>query len=263
MAISLESISRNRAQKAPRIVLYGVQGIGKTEWAVGNPKRGQVGAPAPVVQPVEDGLTNLNHVDAFPLVKSYSEAIEGLGVLYSGAHEFQTLVVDTLDWLERLIWDHTAKAHGKQSIEDFGYGKGYVEAVRYWRDYIEGLDALRNDKNMTIILIAHCGIKRFNDPLNEPYDQYKIKLHESAAGLFQEWADCVFFANEQTVTQKTDVGFKKTVNRGVTTGQRLIHTTQSPAYYAKNRFSLPTTLDLNWQAFSDALSPSAPDQIPY
>ena len=255
MAISLSSISRNRAQKAPRIVLYGVQGVGKTSFGCG--------APAPIVQPIEDGLSHLPDIPAFPLVKSYDEAIEGLGALYAEDHDFKTLVVDTLDWLEPLVWQKTAQAQGKDSIEDFGYGKGYVEAVRYWRDYIEGLDALRNDKNMAIVLIAHCEIKRFDDPLNEPYDRYQIKLHKTASAIFQEWADCVLFANEQTVIQKSDAGFNKKVARGISTGRRLLHTVMSPAHYAKNRFSLPATIDLNWQAFESALNPSESDSIPF
>lgn len=245
MAISLASIRRSTAIQAPRIVVYGVHGIGKSTFGAC--------APAPIFLPTEDGLGALD-APAFPLAKSFAEVLEALGSLYSEPHDFKTLVVDSLDWLEPLIWAHTCELGGKKSIEDFGYGKGYLEAVTHWRAYLDGLNALRNDRGMTIIQIAHTAIKRFDSPETEPYDRYEIKLHQRAAGLVQEWADCVLFANYRVMTTATDVGFNAKVRRAIGGGERLLHTTERPAYLAKNRYSLPETLPLTWQAFSDAMT---------
>jgi hypothetical protein len=56
------------------------------------------------------------------------------------------------------------------------------------------------------------------------------------------------------IVKKTDVGFKKEVARGISTGERLLFTTEKPAYMAKNRFSLPESLPLSWQSLSDAIA---------
>lgn len=38
-----------------------------------------------------------------------------------------TLVIDTADWAEQLASNHICSVNHKQSIEDFGYGKGYTK----------------------------------------------------------------------------------------------------------------------------------------
>ena len=90
---------------------------------------------------------------------------DGLGTLaapYTEKHAFRSLIVDSADWLEPLIHIKVCQAQGCGSIEDLGYGKGYVHALDYWRQYLEGVNALRDDKGMAIIQITHTDIKRFD-----------------------------------------------------------------------------------------------------
>ena len=145
------------------------------------------------------------------------------------------------------------KKNGWASIEDAGYGKGYVAALNLWRQYIDGLNALRDDKGMTIVQIAHTDIKRFDSPEHDPYDRYTIKLHARAAALVQEHSDIVLFANYRISTVKADVGFNKKVARAVGSGERVLHTSERPAFLAKNRYGLPDTLPLDWPAFAQAM----------
>ena len=65
-------------------------------------------------------------------------------------HDYETVVIDSLDWLERLIWDKLCQQYGVASIEkvDGGYARGYTHALTHWRDVINLLNALRNDKNV-------------------------------------------------------------------------------------------------------------------
>ncbi|MCX4027879.1 ATP-binding protein [Spartinivicinus marinus] len=246
MAISLASISKTNGIKAPRILIYGTHGIGKTTFAAG--------APNPIFLFTEDGAGQLE-LNSFPLLTSYFDVIQALAALYNEEHNFQTVVLDSLDHLEPLIWSHTAQQCNKDSIEDFGYGKGYMEALRYWREILGWLDALRNQKGMIYILTAHTHIKRFDSPETDSYDRYQIKLNDKASGLVQESVDCVLFCNYQVNINKADVGFGKEKARGISTGQRLIHTVEKPAYIAKNRFNLPEKMPLSWEAFTNALNP--------
>lgn len=254
MSISLLSLQKN-SQKPPRVIIHGPPGIGKTTFAVC--------AIEPVVLQTEDGLGNLD-ATAFPLATSYTDAMEALQSLYTEPHEFKTLVVDSLDWLEPLIWKQVCDAwtdkKGNQqrlaSIEDAGYGRGYVEALGYWRQFFEGITALRDARNMTIVMIAHSQIIKVEDPTMAAYDRHDLKLHKRAAAVAEEFADVILYASMQTSTVSEDKGFNAKRVRATTTGERIMHTVGQPAFLAKNRFSLPSPLPLSWDAFAGAMHPA-------
>jgi hypothetical protein len=230
--------------KAPRVMLYGPHGLGKTTFGAG--------APDPIFILTEDGL-GLLEVDHFPLATSVDDVMEAIGSLYTEDHNFKTVVIDSLDWMDNLIWNYINHS-GKYAEKDLAFGKGAVIAADMWRDILGGLSALRDDKGMAIIMLAHSEIKRFDSPEVEPYERYQPKLQARSSALVQEWCDAVFFTNFKTVVKKEEVGFNNQVARGITTGERLIYTTERPAYLAKNRFNLPDQLPLSWDAFADQLS---------
>jgi hypothetical protein len=244
MAISLASLRTTTALCPPRVLIHGVAGIGKTTFAAG--------ADDPVFVMPEDGLGMLQ-VPHFPLAGSFTAVSEALDALLNEEHPYRTVVVDSVDWLEPLIWGETALRNGWSSIETPGYGKGYAEALNVWREYIDKLNALRDRKGMAVIQIAHTDIKRFDSPEHEPYDRYVIKLHARAAALLQEHSDVVLFANYRISTIKADVGFNKKVTRALGSGERVMHTAERPAFLAKNRYGLPDTLPLDWKAFVAAM----------
>ncbi len=244
MAITLAQLNRAGAPKPPRILIHGVAGVGKTSFAAQ--------AQRPVFIQTEDGLGTLP-VAHFPLARSFDEVIEALAALYSEPHDFPTVVIDSVDWLEPLVWARACRDHGWSSIEDAGYGKGYIACLGLWRQYVEGLNALRDERGMTVVQIAHTDIRRFDSPEHDPYDRYVIKLHTRAAALLQEHSDVVLFANYRISTVKADVGFNKKVSRAIGSGERVIHTAERPAFLAKNRYGLPDTLPLDWGAFAAAM----------
>ena len=242
MAFSLKSILKNTAMAAPRIMVYGVEGIGKSTFGAG--------APNPVYILTEDGLGSLN-VDHFPLATSFADVMDAIASLYKENHAFETVVIDSLDWLEAII---QREIEQKYDAKDLAYGKGSLIAAERWREILDGLNALRNDKGMAVILIAHTTIKRFDSPEVEPYDRYQPKLQERSNAVVREWADAVLFANYKTIVKKDDVGFNQTNNRGISTGERLLFTSERPAYMAKNRYNMPESIPLSWDAFAEAIS---------
>jgi hypothetical protein len=242
MAFNLDSIKRSTGIKAPRVMIYGPHGLGKTTFGAG--------APNPIMILTEDGLGRLE-VDHFPLATSYQDVVDAIDTLYNEEHNFSTAVIDSLDWLDNLIWQDI---HAKHDDKALAYGKGAVIAADYWRQILDGLSALRDDKGMAVVMIAHTEIKRFDSPETEPYDRYRPKLQDRSSALIQEWCDGVFFCNYRVVTKETEVGFNKEVRRGITTGERLMYTTEKPAYLAKNRYGLPDQLPLSWDAFATAIA---------
>lgn len=242
MAFDLNSIRRGQDLKPPRIFLYAVEGIGKSTFGAS--------APAPIFIQTEDGLGALD-VPRFPMVQKVDDVRAAIGTLYTEPHDFGTVVLDSADWLETIIAKEVEATH---DAKDLAYGKGALKQAEIWRELLEGFNALRNEKGMVVILIGHCLIKRFDSPETEPYDRYTPKLQERSNALVREWADAVLFANYRTIVKTTDVGFKKEVSRGITTGERLLYTTEKPAYQAKNRYGLPESLPLSWDALSNAIA---------
>jgi hypothetical protein len=244
MAISLASLKTSTHLTPPAIIVHGVAGVGKTTFAAAS--------DSPVAVCTEDGLGTLK-LPHFPLARSFEEVIEALAALHSEPHEHRTLVVDSLDWLEPLVWQHACKINNWSTIEEPGYGKGYIAALDLWRQYLDWINALREDRRMMVVQLAHTDIKRFDSPEHEPYDRYVIKLHARAAALLQEHADVVMFANYRISTVKADVGFNKKVTRALGSGERVLYTAERPAFLAKNRYGLPDVLPLDWDAFAAAM----------
>lgn len=242
MAFDLNSIKRGQDIRPPRIFIFGVEGIGKSTFAAG--------APNPIFLQSEDGQGALD-IARFPMVETIENVREAIGTLYQEAHDFGTLVLDSADWLEQIV---AREIEAKHDAKELAYGKGALKQAEIWQELLAGFNALRNDKGMSIILIGHCQIKRFDSPETEPYDRYTPKLQERSNALVREWADAVLFANYRTVVKKSEVGFNKEVARGITTGERLLFTTEKPAYMAKNRYALPDSLPLSWDALSDAIA---------
>lgn len=241
MAFNLASISRNSAMRAPRVLVYGVEGIGKTTFAAG--------APDPVFILTEDGLGSLD-VAHFPLVQRTEDVFAAIATLYEDKHDFKTVVLDSVDWLDNQV---VREIEQKHDAKDLAYGKGAVIAAEKWRDILAGFNALRNDRGLNVVLIAHTTIKRFDSPEVEPYDRYQPKLQERTSSIIREWCDAVFFANYRTIVKKSEVGFNKEVARGISSGERLLYTNERPAYMAKNRYALPDSIPMDWESFAQAI----------
>lgn len=245
MTLDLRSIITQHKRRPPCIVIYGPHGVGKTTFACS--------ATRPIVVRTEDGLGVLN-VPAFPVARDFNDVLDALASLAGGEHKFRTVVVDTIDWLEPLVWAKVCADANVANIEQVGggYGKGYLAADTRWKMFLDCLTNLR-DMGMTVIVIAHSDIKTFNAPDTEPYDRYQPKLHKRASALLQEWADIIGFAHHEVFVTKTESGFNKKVNRGQGTGSRLLSLHEQPAYLAKTRYPLPESVPLEWATFAAEL----------
>jgi hypothetical protein len=126
--------------------------------------------------------------------------------------------------------------------------------LTYWHEILSGLNAMRDDRGMAVIGIAHAQIKRFDAPDVESYDQYRIKLQDRASALVQEWADIIGFCAEETFTKKTEVSGGKEITRATSSGKRFLNLRGRPSFQAGNRYNLPARVPLDWAAFLDAFN---------
>ena len=217
----------------PRICIYGTHGIGKSTIASQFPE--------PIFISTEDGIDGLD-VTSFPKATHVNDVVESIKTLIKEEHEFKTVVVDTVDWLvEPLVVEDVENTH---DAKDLAYGKGQMLVAESFREILQGLDALRRKRNMNVVLLAHANIVKFESPMTEPYDRYTPKLPNRCNALLQEWVDVLGFAAFNVIIKKADAGFNKEVTRGVTTGERLLHLVENPAYLAKNRYSCPDNIEL-------------------
>ncbi|MFV0489435.1 MAG: ATP-binding protein [Vibrio fluvialis] len=212
-------------------------------------------APKPIFIQTEDGLDEIE-CDRFPLATKHDEVTAALKTLVNEKHDYETIVIDSLDWLERLVWDKLCEQYAVASIEkvDGGYARGYMLALSLWREVLDILNCLRN-RGMVVVLIAHSKVERFEDPESSPYDRYSPRLHKHASALINEWCDAVLFATRKMRTQSEDGGFnrKRTIAHAVGKdgGERIMRAYGSPSRVAKNRYGIAEELPLSWNAFVD------------
>ena len=202
---------------------FGKGGVGKTTLSCE--------FPGTVMIRTEDGLSTGHDVATWPVRETWADVRLDLYALVSEAHEFHTAVLDSVTALEPLIWDSLCEDNNWETIETPGYGRGYIEADPYWRSLMKAVGMLR-DRGMVVILIAHEEIKTVNDPTNESYDHYQMRLHKRAEAIVRDNLDVLGHLAQRVTT----VGKKDEPKRAVSDDQRVMRLAPNPAWTAKCRY---------------------------
>lgn len=237
----LANITRGKVIKPALLLIYGPGGIGKTTFASR--------APASIFLGAEDGTDNID-VTRFPTPESFEDVKLAIKELIESDHNFETLVIDSLDWIEPLIHESICREQKVKSIEraSGGYGKGYLEAANEWLKLKKSLDVLRSKKKMNIILIAHPETVSFTNPQTQTqFQRYELKLHKRPKAMFMEYVDAMFFASFEMFT--TDKGGDIVA---FATENRVLYTSWQTGFDAKNRYGLSDSLPLgiSWDEFT-------------
>lgn len=241
-------ITTGKQTRAQRVVIYGVESVGKSTFAAQFPK--------PLFLDIEQGTSHLD-VDRCD-INSWKQLTEALAE--AKATDYQTIVIDSADWAERLCVEDLLATSKKTSIEDFGFGKGWVMVAERMSRMLSSIDMLI-DAGKNVVLIAHSKIVRFEAPdALAAYDRYELKLSKQSSPLLKEFADELWFLRFKTKVSTSDTGRGK----GIGGKERILLTTHSAAYDAKTRSGLAEELPLEWASvshlFKVAKAAPAPEQ---
>lgn len=231
MAIKVIKGKQHRPQK---VVFYGVEGVGKTKFAST--------LPAPIFLDAERGTDQLD-VDRIR-VDTIADVREAIGYLMKNPGDFKTIVVDTIDWVERRLMQDLCIRDNVETIVEVGggYGKGYDRLAEDLMELLGLFDKARS-KGFHIVLLAHAKITRFQDPEQmADYDRYNLKMEKKCEALVKEWCDALLFAN--FVTRVVVENSKATKGKGTGQDERVIYTKRHPARDAKHRHGLPAKIKL-------------------
>jgi hypothetical protein len=252
---TLADVHSVTATLPPRLLIHGLEGVGKTTLAAQFPK--------PVFLQTEDGTPGKLELASFGLFEDLNGVREAITALGNETNGFRTVALDSLDALEPLIWSAVCREHGWPSIETPSYGKGYVETDATWRDLLAGFDWLRRTRGMIIVLIAHSAVEIVNDPRVPSYTSYQLRVHKRARALLQDWADVIGFLANDVAVKSEDVGFGRKRVRADSGSQRYLHFEARPAFTAKNRYALPAKLPVSLDFdFANKLAPFFPPAAP-
>ncbi|SFE38809.1 ATP-binding protein [Peptostreptococcus sp. D1] len=229
---------KGKQEKAQKVVIYGPEGIGKSTFASKFPE--------PVFIDVESGSSELDIIRT-PTPSSYAILKQQISMLKCGYTEFRTLVIDTADWTERLIIEEICNKFQINGIEGIGYGKGYTYLEEEFGRFLNSLQDIV-DMGINVVICAHAKITKFEQPDElGAYDRWELKLQKKTAPLLKEWADMVLFANYEThVINVDNQGAVKGKNKAQG-GKRVMYTTHTPSWDAKNRKGLADKLDFDYK----------------
>jgi hypothetical protein len=226
-----------------RCIFHGVEGVGKTSFGACAPK------PVFLMSRGETGLVTL--IDAgqvaetahFPELTAWGDLLAAVEALTTEAHDYRTVVIDTLNGAERLCHEHVCQRDfgGSWGRDGFtSYMTGYEVALADWRRLLDALDRLRATRRMSILVLAHTKITPFRNPEGADYDRYTVDLHHKTWSLTHKWADLVLFSNFVA-----HIDARKGDGKGKARGgsRRVLFTTRTAAYDAKNRHGLPEQID--------------------
>ena len=162
--------------------------------------------------------------------QSWEELLSIISEVAADPNVCKTLVLDTADWAEALCVAYVCQKYKQNSIESFGYGKGYTILGEEFGRLFAALDAvIASGKN--VVITAHAKMRKFEQPDEQgAYDRWEMKLSKQVAPLLKEWCDMLLFLNYKTYVVTTETNAKKAQG-----GKRVIYTSHHPCWDAKNR----------------------------
>jgi len=209
---------------------------------VGKPKTGKTTLVSSFVKSLLGDVEKSAERYGFPRLDwaaiDFPEILNQLRLLYSEDHDFNAFHIDSADWLEQKIWIQVLKDQFREqwkdkTIDDIGFAKGRIAALKYWQQILSALDALHSHREMHVGFVTHAQVRTVINPLLPEHDRWEPKLDKRASGLLTEWAELIGFLDLNSEVYKQGGEDKVTIKQ-----ERVLYVAESSAYLAGNRFGL-------------------------
>ena len=244
-------IIRGVKKQAIKCVIFGVEGIGKSTLASR--------FPDPLFIDTEGSTGNMD-VARLPDPSSFAQLLSEVDYVKQHPEICRTLVIDTMDWAERLCVDQICASKKVSGIEDMPYGRGYVYVAEEIGRLLNRLEEIRQ-RGIHVVLTAHAQMRKFEQPDElGAYDRWELKMNKKTAPIVKEWADMILFCNYKTMVVNIDgQGAQKGKNKAQG-GRRVMYTTHHACWDAKNRFGLPEELPMDYSAIAHVVEAAGSPQ---
>jgi hypothetical protein len=239
-----EEISGIQYGSGIKTVLYGQEGVGKSSLA----------AKIPGIIFIDcEGSTTKMDVRRLPVPTSWAMLCDEMEFVLqnAAAKGYRAVAIDTFDWAEMLVLQDICVEFNVKSIEGIPYGKGWqVECEKVAR-FLESTDRLIK-AGIHVILICHAVTRKTTLPEElDEFDHWELKLGNKTtnkiAPLLKEWSDMTLFLAFRTQVMAAD---DKGKTHKATSVQRVMYSTKSAWWDAKNRFGLPEMMPLDYGAIA-------------
>lgn len=232
------NITEGIIRRPQKVVIYGPEGIGKSSLAAQFPN--------PLIIDTEGGTSHMD-VRRIDKPQSWEELLAIVKEVSETKGICDSLVLDTADWAEQLIITYLCAKYKQNSIETFGYGRGYTYMAEEFMKMLRAFDKVV-ESGIHVVVTAHAKMRKFEQPDEMgAYDRWEMKLSRQTAPLLKEWCDMLLFCNYRTYVVTGENDTKK--GQG---GKRVMYTSHHPAWDAKSRIELPDVLPLDYSKIAFA-----------
>jgi hypothetical protein len=219
------NVIKGKTHPAPRVLIYGVHGVGKSSFACSH--------PGTLAIDYEDGLDEIGP-DRIKAPPTWKGSMSLIADVCGGPGDHKAIVIDTADKLEQQAAKDVCDTGKKKTLADFDWGQGHAQLEVKWRELLFVLETARA-KGRAVILVAHVKSKDQKDPTLGSYAKYIASMNEKPWLASAQWVDAVLFCNYEAGMFD---------GRAIMTGDRTLYTQAGTGYDAKNRWGLPPALPL-------------------
>lgn len=238
-------LNNKKVMNPLKILVYGDNGVGKSCFAAK--------AKNPIFLDLEGNIEHLPEVDTpaggvfhKERIKSFADFEKTLQLLLNQDHEFKTIVIDSLDTLYSLCMKKIKLPSGERP-----YGGDHRLCAQEFAGLCWTLDTLREKKKMSVVLLAHAKIKTVDSPLVNVYERWETTLNESIFRILMDWVSGVFFAVKEVAFKKDEHDKERIMVHNK--ANRWLYTSGNAAYFAKNTYSLPERIPMDWDSMTKTI----------